>query len=578
MKSFRGLLLVVGGALLAACAPSAPASQRGPESGPADGPVTSSRTMTMLVRYEVTDLGGKIPGSSSPVVTKRLFNAQLALIDSAGAARPYLAEALPRLNSESWRVFPDGRMQTTYRLRPNLTWHDSRPLTADDFEFALRAYTTPSLTIFLPDPQDRIERAVAVDQRTLRIDWSSIHADAGALIFGDLDPLPRHLLEAGLARVGQESSAADAFVNLPFWTAEYVGAGPYRLDAWVPGSHLEASAFAGHSLGKPKIERLVIRIVNDENAVLSTVLAANADFTADFTLRFEHGLVLKRDWEPLGKGTVVFKPSGPITQAVQLRREYMEHPGMFDLRVRRALAHAIDRQALNEGLFEGQGFGSEGVVPPSVPFFSEVDRSIAKYAYDPRRSEQLMAEAGFAKDREGLFAGAGGERFRTDVRVTAGPEFERGQAILADTWRRAGFDVRSSVLGAAQARDREARQTFPGMASRGGGITERTFTTGDIGSLANRWTGENRGGWSNPEYDRVFDGFSKTIDRDERVRHVVQMTKLVSEELPIYSLYFAIQVNTQVAGLRGPDPGSPGFGVSAPGTLQYWNVQEWELR
>jgi hypothetical protein len=51
----------------------------------------------------------------------------------------------------------------------------------------------------------------------------------------------------------------------------------------------------------------------------------------------------------------------------------------------------------------------------------------------------------------------------------------------------------------------------------------------------------------------------------------------VSEELPVFTMYFAIQVNTNVATLRGPDPGTPGFGTSSPGTLPYWNIHEWEL-
>ncbi len=567
------------GALLAfGCAAPAAPSRDG--SGPVslNSPTTPSRTMTMVVRYEVTDLAGKIPGSSSPVVTKRLFNAALALIDGQGNARPYLAEALPQLNSESWKVFPDGRMETMYRLRPGLTWHDGAPLTADDFVFAYRVYGNRAFTIFIDEPQDRIESVSAPDPLTVVIEWSRVYPGAGALIFSDFDPLPRHLLERSVAAVEDGSQAPDAFINLPFFTNEYVGAGPYKLEHWTPGSQLEATAFPGHATGKPKIERVIVRIISDENTVLSTVLAGQADFTADFTLRFEHGMVLKREWESQGKGTVVLKPSSSVIQMLQMRPEYVMHPGQLDVRVRKALAQTIDRQGLNDGLFEGQGFSSDNYVPPTVPYFTEVDRTIAKYAFDPRRAEQYMSEAGFAKDSEGFYASPTTGRFKTDIRVTAGPEFERGQAIVMDAWRRVGFDVSGSVLPAAQARDREARQTFPGMASRGGGLEERSFTTPEIGSPANRWTGDNRGGWSSSEYDRIYNAFTTTIDQAERVRYTVQMLRLLSEELPAYPMYLALQVNAQVAGLQGPEPGTAGFGTMTPGTLPYWNIQDWELR
>lgn len=556
-------------ATVAAMGCAAPGPGSGDASASGSGP-RPLRTLTMMVRYEVTDLAPKIPGSSSPVLTKRIFNADLAFIDGVGAARPYLAEALPQLDTESWRVFPDGRMETIYRLRPGLVWHDGAPLTAEDFVFAFRVYTAPGLGIFRATPQDKMEMVLAPDPRTIAVRWRTSYPEADVLKNEDFEPLPKHILEAPFAAFEEDPATREAFLGLPFWTSQYVGAGPYRLERWEFGSHLEGSAFDGHALGRPRIDRIVVRIIGDENTVLSNVLAGQVDFTTDFALRFEHALVLRREWEAAQRGRVLLKRSGPVSLIVQLRPEYVEHPAQLDIRVRKALAHSMDRQALNDGLFEGQGFLSETIVREDEPHFAQVDRAVAKHPYDQRRTDQLMGEAGFTRDRAGLFAGAPGERFRMDLRVTGGPEFERAQAILADGWRRGGFDVRGSVLPAAQARDVEARQTFPGLASRGGGLQERTFTSTQIGSPGNRWTGENRGGWSNGEYDRLFAAFEATLDREERVRQLVRMHQLLSEELPALMLYHAIQVNTHAAGLRGPTATATG--------LPYWNIHEWELR
>jgi peptide/nickel transport system substrate-binding protein len=81
-----------------------------------------------------------------------LFNATLALIDDKAVPRAQLVNSLPQLNSDTWRVFPDGRMETTYRLKPNLTWHDGQPLTADDFVFSWRMYTTPDFGVTTQPP------------------------------------------------------------------------------------------------------------------------------------------------------------------------------------------------------------------------------------------------------------------------------------------------------------------------------------------------------------------------------------------------------------------------------------------
>lgn len=565
-KALVAALLGMTVALTACAGPGATANGSAPGSGAAQGP---TRTLTMVVRYEVTDLAPKIPGSSSPIITKRVFNAFPAFVDSTGSPQPYLIEALPRLNTDTWRVFPDGRMETVYRLRPGLTWHDGRPLTAQDFVFAFRVYTAPGLGVFRPTPQDQMDSASALDLQTLQIRWSSPYPQADVLKDSDFDPLPRHLLEEPFASFEQDPGAREAFLGLRFWTIEYVGAGPYRLEHWEPGSHLEGMAFEGHALGRARIDRVVMRIIGDENSTLSNVLAGAVDFTADFTLRVEHGLVLRREWAAAQRGTVLFKRSGPVTLIAQMRPEYVEHPAQLDAPVRRALAHALDRAGLNDGLFEGQGFVDETLVPVAEAYFSDVDRAIAKYPYNPGRAEELMAEAGFSKDRGGFFADPSGVRFTTDVRVTAGPEFERAQAIVVDGWRRAGIEAKGSVLPAAQARDVEARQTFPGLASRGGGLTEGDLISAAIGSAANRWVGGNRGGWSNPDYDRVFDAFRTTLDASERVRQLVQMHRLASEQLPIFKLYDAIQINTYAVSLRGPE--------RATGGLPHWNVHEWEL-
>ena len=559
--------------MLACSAPALPPRDRASGSSPL-AESSSQRTLTILARYEVTDLAPKIPGGSSPIITKRLFNAFLTIIDGTGVARPYLADEMPRLGTDTWKVFPDGRMETTYRLKPGLTWQDGMPLTADDFVFAWRVYRDSGLGVFIATPQDRMEEVQVLDPASFVIRWSSPYPDAAIIKDGDLDPLPRHILEQPFASYQSDPATRDSFLGLPYWTSDYIGAGPYKLARWERGSELEGIAFAGHALGRPKIDRLIFRIMPDENTTLSNVLAGSTDFTTDFTLRFEHARILQPDWEASGKGTVVLKPSGAISNTLQLRPELAGHPGQLDARVRQAMMSTLDRQALNDGLFDGQGFTNQNVVPDDLPYYREVDQAIVKYPYDPRRAEELMSQAGFVKDTSGFFANSG-DRFRIEFRAIAGPEFERGQAILMESWRRAGFDVTGAILPANLVRDRELMHVFPGMATRGGGTLERTFASAEVGTAANRWVGDNRSGWSGPEYDRLYAAFGSTLDSRERTTQAVQMQRILSEQLPHFVLYSGIQVNTRVRSLKGPEAGTPGFGTLTPGTHPYWNVHDW---
>lgn len=582
--------------VLAGCARPTGIEDRRPRPAELDtGPGGAGRTLIGAYRFEVTDLSPKITGSNSPVGSKRLFNADLALIDSAGSPRQCLADELPQLHTDSWRVFPDGRMETTYRLRPGLTWHDGRPLCAEDFVFAWRAYTAPGLGMFASGPEDQMESVLAPDARTIVIHWRVPNPEAGALVHGQLNPLPRHVLEDVFAGIGQDPAAAEAMARHSYWNTEYVGVGPFRLERWEPGSHLEGVAFDGHALGRPRVDRVILRIIADENAVLTNVLSGNVHYTANLALRFEHAMVLKREWEPSGQGTAMISPNTPATIMVQFRPEFQKTPALLDVRVRRALAHTIDRQALNDGLFEGQGMMAEALMPPRMPYEAEVQRAIARHPYDPQQAERLMNEAGFRRlgaapvvrtdppttgvlspalgPAEG-FADSRGERLRPEFRVNAGTEWERVQAILTATWHRAGFEMQPSVLPSALSRDAEAQHRFGGIGQRVVGGQEAPWlylTAAEIGSPADRWRGQNRTGWTDPEFERVWQLYNTALDRSERARHAVQLTKMVSDHLPVLMMYYQIIVNAHAAALRGPEAGT----VS---TLAFWNIHHWELR
>jgi hypothetical protein len=79
----------------------------------------------------------------------------------------------------------------------------------------------------------------ALDARTILIRWRAPSPGANALKDGDLDPLPLHVLQEPFATYEQDAGTRDLFLNHPFWTTEYVGAGPYRLERWEQGSHFE---------------------------------------------------------------------------------------------------------------------------------------------------------------------------------------------------------------------------------------------------------------------------------------------------------------------------------------------------
>src|SRR5205823_6189687 len=160
------------------------------------------------------------------------------------------------------------------------------------------------------------------------IRWRAPYPDAGALRFDHFDPLPRHLLEP-IASLDD----GDALGSLPFWTREYISSGPYKLARWEPGTLLELAAFDGHALGRPQIDRISVRIISDQNTMLSNVLSSNVDIALDNSLRFEHAQVLKREWGPTNKGTVLLEAIQARTATFQTRPDLVTPRALLDLRV-----------------------------------------------------------------------------------------------------------------------------------------------------------------------------------------------------------------------------------------------------
>ncbi len=563
----RSAALVSVALLLAACAPTS----TGPTDGASQRPLSQpSRTLVAITRVEPRSILSKgiLTGvfADGPSA-RRFFNAALVVEDEREVPHPYLAERLPELNTESWRVFPDGRMETTWRLRPNLTWHDGTPLTADDFVFAWRVFVDPEITgLFTPTPQNLMEEVLAPDPRTVVVRWARPFPDAAAIAMNRYQPLPRHILDEPY-----QQRQPDAFAALPYWTRDFVGLGPYKLEQWEPGAGIDGVAFDGHALGRPKIDRIRLLFVSDANTVVANLLSEAAHVTMDDVLRFQQGTILKREWAPRDAGTVLLSPTQTRYIQVQFRTDVVNPRAILDPRVRQALVHSLDKKELADALQEGEGIVAHTMISPLRENYADIDRAVTKYPLDQRRAEALMAEAGFTRGAEGIYTSATGERFSPELRAIAGGLDEQELSALTDLLRRAGFDVRPFVVAPAQATDGQFVATFPSFSTANTGTTGDTplvkLWTGRVPRPENRWTGSALGGWSSPEYDRLYDAYNTTLDRGDRNNVVVQMMKLVSDEAPALPLYYNFRVDAHVAALQGPLAAN-----------EVWNVHEWRFR
>lgn len=552
--------------LLMSCAPTTQPSTTGDQLQP-QRPV---QLLRIVNREDPAHISVKaVGGDYTSRLVSRLFNAQLAYQDEHEVYHPELVEALPQLGTDSWRVLPDGQMETTYRLKPNLTWHDGTPFSAEDFVFAFQVYSNPELGQAAQPPQKSMQDVVALDARTLVIRWRELYPGANSISrgegsFGDpFPPLPRHILDEPLKRGNPE-----AFATHSYWSTEHVGLGPFRVDRWERAAFLEAVAFDGYVLERPKIDRIRVLFIADGNTIAANFLAGAVDLGAEETVRPELGMILRQEWEARGAGVVQFVVTDGRRTDIQLDPARVNPAALLDLRARRALVHAIDKNALNEGMQQGLGQPADTWPSPEDDVFAEAQSVITKYPYDLQRAGQLLADAGFARGSDGFYVSPTNERLSMRVDYVVDPAFDQETAIMADGLKRLGIDLAVNPLPRAQWRDPARGPAFPALQNQGGGVLENLYA--QVPTPENRYTGTNRGSWVNGEYDRLQTAFRVTLDRSQRKSQLVQMAKVVSEEVPSIPLYYRAKVVARVPQLQNV--------ILGDRVKHYWNVHLWELR
>jgi peptide/nickel transport system substrate-binding protein len=550
------MTLLLAFVLVGCAAPTAPSA-----SGPANAgaPAAPQRTLVIANRGEPPTLASRslVTQGSSLGIPGRFFNANLDVADVSEVSHPQLAEALPQFNTDTWRVFPDGRMETRYTLREGLTWHDGTPLNPADFAFALRVYKTPELGSSSISPIPAMDEIVTQDDRNFSIKWKQPYVEAAEMGVS-FQALPRHILEKDF-----ETQDAVAFTGHPFWTTNYVGLGPYKLDRWEPGAFLEGSAFDKHALGRPKIDKMRIQIINDPQTAMANVLAGEVHFVTNFTFAVDQGQVLEQQWASTGAGRIMYSPTQRRLGLIQMRPEYQQPKALADPRTRYAISHGMDDQTRVDVLDGGKGQVAYTLASPGLPYYPELDKAVLKHPFDMKRAQELLAEVGYTKGPDGFFVDGTGSKFTIEVASSAGGKNEQEAAVYVDSLRRTGFDAVQYVTPVAQIDDNETRVTRGGLALRGAGQEYRNYLTTAIPGPENRWRGNNRPGWSNPDFDRTFAQWEKTFPLNERVQLMAQMERFVSQDRAILMASWESLVNAVDARLDGvearrtPDASGP---------------------
>jgi len=562
---------------LVACSPSSPAqSSRAGQTGQtrAEGPATSAqKTITIGMDEDIANLWDTIQsgGGTGAREMANMVNQHFVAITSDGSPQPRLLAELPSFDKGTWRLMPDGRMETTYKLRSNVSWHDGAPFTAADVLFSWQIGRDPEVPNANQEALKVLEQMETPDASTVVATWSTPYPFADRLEHRELYPLPAHLLER------QYREAKESFLAQPFFNQDFVGLGPYRVNRWESGSHIELSAFDKFFLGRPKIDSVRIQFIPDSNTMLANLRARslNSMLTLGSAPDFDAMMGLKRDWEAERYGTVLMDPISYRFVEVQ-QYHNPSPPDLTDRRVRTALLLGIDRPELTKVAFGEFGVTADSWLHPSFANYQLLQDAMTRYPTDKRRAMSLLQEAGWQMGSGGVLEKAG-RQFTLTMRDSDG---ERDANIIASDWKELGIVGSYEQRNAVALRDRQDRTTFSGVdvSSNPMGLASvtRKTATYNIAILENRWTGTNRGGYSNPAWDELDHRLLVSMDDKARLDVEREMLRVYTADLPLLPLYFRNDLVPQSGGLTGV--------VANTGTahrgfiLHSWNIADWDLQ
>lgn len=565
-----GFLGLVGclALLLASCAPAGPGSGRAGQQLP-DAP----KTLRMgILNEEPTDgialFGGTSTGALEPTYT---FHAGLTIFDPKGVLLPHIAHKAPAIEDGDWQLFPDGRMEVTWKLRTDVKWHDGTPLSAEDFVLGTQIAMDPDVPISRARGIRYISEVLAPDAHTFVVRYRTIFSEANVSGPTDLPAVPRHLMAQPYA-----SGEKQAFANHPYWTREFMGLGPYRLGEWALGSHIEALAFDQYFLGRPKIDRVILRYYTDVNTLVANLLAGEVDLIPGGSLKIEQAVAIKSQWDPAAGGTVV--PILNKFRQIELQYRDPSAPWARDVRVRQALVHLTDRQAIVDTLLAGFTTPADAPLLRDDPTYHLLEeRGLAKYPYEPARAERLLADAGWSRGADGVRQAAG-ERLVIEVAATGSSSNSseaRESLVIADQWKAGGLAATSVFIAEDLSNLSEVRAKVLGGLLRSISMEPsaqfESMATAEIASETNRWRGRNRGGYSNPALDQLFRQYTNALEVASRQALVADMAKLAADEAIFIAVYYGFDIFAFRKGVSGLT------NTPAVQRVNAWNIQTWQI-
>jgi peptide/nickel transport system substrate-binding protein len=531
----RRFLLLAAAVLPAAC---------GPDAGPRvfDDVPEGDRYGGTAVIGSISDISDVNPLTSTDVLGAEVQQYVLFL--------PLISydenlEPVPAL-ARSWEITPD-TSALIFHLRDDVYWHDGVKTTAYDMAFTYERARDPETGFPNTAFWTHFGRGEAVDSFTFRVEMRP-HAQY-LDPWRTFPPVPRHILaDVPPARLKQH----------PFSTREPVGNGPFRVAGRIEGQSWTFEAnprFPEELGGRPYLDRIVYRWVPEPATLLTELVTGRIDF---YNAPIPPEQAQRIEADPNAR-LITYPDRAFVIMGWNQRR-----PPFDDVRVRRALTRAIDRQRIVDAVLYGRGRIANSTVPP---FFWQYDPEAgADMGHDPEGATALLREAGFTPGPDGILRDPQGRPFRFTLNTNQGNQARVDIAQIAQAdLRRIGVQMDIQVLEWSTLLSRiNDPRTRDFDAVLIGWRTEFRIDDTDLFHCDKRDDPYQWVGHCDPRLDVLMDTLPLLTDQEQARGLWSEYQRRVASEQPYTLIYFEERMHGVHNRLRNvsPDPRGDWSGIA----------------
>jgi peptide/nickel transport system substrate-binding protein len=488
-----------------------------------------------------------------------------------------LCKELPSLEKGSAKVINEGgkkKMLVSFEIIPEAKWGDGTPLTARDFAFSVEVGKSPKVSVGGKDTFEKIE-AVQIDPanpKKFTLKLSEARYDF--VQFGSIALLPVHLEGPVWEKSKNETGAYEKQTK---YSTDSLNpglyAGPYVVKEIKLGSHVLVEANPHFYGKKPAIKKIVFRLIPNTQTMEANLLSGTIDMISELGIAFDQALALekrvKRDAALKSKINVVFR-EGMVYEHIDLN---LRNPIFKDIRVRKALMHAIDREKLTQALFEGRQKPALHNIHPLDPYYTD---QVAKYDFDMTKAAALLDEAGYKLGADGVRAKDGKKLSLVFMTTAQNKTRELVQVFLQEEYKKLGVAVQIKNEPARVFFGETVRKgAFPHLAmfawvSSPDSPPLSTMHSKNIPTAKNAFSGQNSGAYSNKEVDSALDKIFTEFDFNKRKALMATLQKRYAEDLPVIPLYLRSEIAVAPASLSG-------YEITGHQSYSTLSVENWDL-